>query len=55
MHDYWYQVDVRRVFRGGAWSWAEPEKLAITFRDAAPPDVKSVIIGFRCAYELAAR
>lgn len=51
----WYQVDWRRVFRGGAWDQTKPEKLAITFRDAARLEVKSVIIGFRCAYEFAAR
>jgi formylglycine-generating enzyme required for sulfatase activity len=46
----WFEVNKRRVFRGGGWDQTAPSGLAITRRDAAPPEIKSVIVGFRCAY-----
>jgi len=48
--DDWYKVDEWRVVRGGGWDLTSPEEIAIARRDAAPPGVKSVIVGFRCAY-----
>jgi formylglycine-generating enzyme required for sulfatase activity len=47
----WYEVDKMRSYRGGGWDLGTVEKLATSYRDAAPPDVKSVIIGFRCVYQ----
>jgi formylglycine-generating enzyme required for sulfatase activity len=46
---WWDRTKKKRVFRGGGWDLTTPARLQTTQRDAAPPDVRSVIIGFRCA------
>jgi eukaryotic-like serine/threonine-protein kinase len=47
--DTWNEKKDKRVFRGGGWDLTKVDKLSTTRRDAAPPDVRSVIVGFRCA------
>jgi formylglycine-generating enzyme required for sulfatase activity len=45
---WWDDTKTRKAFRGGGWDLTTAEKLQTTHRDGAPPDVRSVIVGFRC-------
>ncbi len=46
--DWFDPVHSRRIVRGGG-DLTTPAKIAISYVDAAPPAVRSVVVGFRCA------
>jgi iron(II)-dependent oxidoreductase len=46
----WYEKGKTRVLRGGSW-FDFPRNVRASYRDWDQPEVRSILIGFRCARE----